>query len=476
MPIIKSAPREKGWKTTIRRAAGFVDRWQWLILIVAAPAFLFPSAGRSPLLAIVPLVWLAALAAGRNPIPSTPLNGSLLLMAVMVLVSLYATYDIAVSLAKVSGVLLGIAAFYLVVRIGSSERGWWACLAAFILAGLGVTLASLVGTDWFTNKFFIVGKIVALMPKVLSGLPGAAEGFHPSEVAGALIWVVPGALLAGLAWLAPYRTMKKAASGRWIWAVVALDLSIAVIMGIVVLLTQSRSALLGLLVAGLVVLWLILPQIGRRAMEWVMLAGILAIVTFLYVNPEQARQLAGLSGSAASMGGTFSLSTMNGRLEVWSRAIYGIQDFPLTGMGMNTFRTVVKELYPLFMVGSDFDIGHAHNEFLQAALDLGIPGLVAFIGLYIGATAMLFATWKEARRLEAAQLAANRPAIVLTKYATLGLGGGLLAHFIYGLTDTVALGAKPGLLYWMLLGLIVGLYLHSRQNGFIRWPFHKKMS
>jgi putative inorganic carbon (HCO3(-)) transporter len=253
-------------------------------------------------------------------------------------------------------------------------------------------------------------------------------------------------------------------------------LSIAVIMGIVVLLTQSRSALLGLLVAGLVVLWLILPQIGRRAMEWVMLAGILAIVTFLYVNPEQARQLAGLSGSAASMGGTFSLSTMNGRLEVWSRAIYGIQDFPLTGMGMNTFRTVVKELYPLFMVGSDFDIGHAHNEFLQAALDLGIPGLVAFIGLYIGASAMLFATWKEARRLEAAQLAANRPAIVLTKYATLGLGGGLLAHFIYGLTDTVALGAKPGLLYWMLLGLIVGLYLHSRQNGFIRWPFHKKMS
>ena len=29
---------------------------------------------------------------------------------------------------------------------------------------------------------------------------------------------------------------------------------------------------------------------------------------------------------------------------------------------------------------------------------------------------------------------------------------------LYGLTDAVALGAKPGLLFWMLLGLIAGLY------------------
>jgi putative inorganic carbon (HCO3(-)) transporter len=81
-------------------------------------------------------------------------------------------------------------------------------------------------------------------------------------------------------------------------------------------------------------------------------------------------------------------------LEVWSRAIYGIQDFPFTGMGMNAFRKVVPVPYPLFTVSPDVDIRHAHNEFLQAALDLGIPGLIAFITLYIGAFWMLWEIWK----------------------------------------------------------------------------------
>ncbi|MBU4225932.1 MAG: O-antigen ligase family protein [Chloroflexi bacterium] len=83
-------------------------------------------------------------------------------------------------------------------------------------------------------------------------------------------------------------------------------------------------------------------------------------------------------------------------MEVWSRAIYGIQDFPFTGMGVNAFRKVVPVLYPLFTVSPDVDIGHAHNEFLQAGLDLGIPGLIAFSALYIGVFWMLADIWKAA--------------------------------------------------------------------------------
>jgi hypothetical protein len=40
----------------------------------------------------------------------------------------------------------------------------------------------------------------------------------------------------------------------------------------------------------------------------------------------------------------------------------------------------------------------------------------------------------------------------------LGLGGGLFAHLIFGLFDAISLGAKPGIFFWMLLGLITGLY------------------
>jgi putative inorganic carbon (HCO3(-)) transporter len=41
----------------------------------------------------------------------------------------------------------------------------------------------------------------------------------------------------------------------------------------------------------------------------------------------------------------------------------------------------VPILYPFFTVPPDTDIAHAHNIFLQTALDLGIPGLVAYLAL-----------------------------------------------------------------------------------------------
>ncbi|MGB5060470.1 MAG: hypothetical protein WBO48_17355, partial [Candidatus Promineifilaceae bacterium] len=38
----------------------------------------------------------------------------------------------------------------------------------------------------------------------------------------------------------------------------------------------------------------------------------------------------------------------------------------------------------------------------------------------------------------------------------IGLAGSLAAYFVYGLLDTVALGAKPGFIFWMLLGVVAG--------------------
>ena len=41
------------------------------------------------------------------------------------------------------------------------------------------------------------------------------------------------------------------------------------------------------------------------------------------------------------------------RLEIWSRAIYMLQDFPFTGIGMGAFRQVANLLYPFFLAGPD---------------------------------------------------------------------------------------------------------------------------
>jgi putative inorganic carbon (HCO3(-)) transporter len=96
---------------------------------------------------------------------------------------------------------------------------------------------------------------------------------------------------------------------------------------------------------------------------------------------------------------------------------------------------------------SSITITHAHNELLQVAIDLGIPGFVAYIALW---AAFIRTTWRvytwapdeETRRL------------------VLGIAAGLLAHQIFGLTDAFMLGTKPGIVMWILMGIITGMYLN----------------
>lgn len=126
-------------------------------------------------------------------------------------------------------------------------------------------------------------------------------------------------------------------------------------------------------------------------------------------------------------------------------------------MGMGTFRRVAPVLYPFFMISPEKDVAHAHNIYLQTGLDLGLPGLIAYISLWIGSFAMLLIVYN--RRSED-KIALGMDARTLA----LGLAGGLLAHGVYGLTDAVALGAKPGFLWWWLLGLVAGLYKISAKT------------
>ena len=45
--------------------------------------------------------------------------------------------------------------------------------------------------------------------------------------------------------------------------------------------------------------------------------------------------------------------------------------------------------------------------------------------------------------------------------SALGLGGGLLAFFVFGFLDVIPLGAKVGVFFWFLLALIAAIYRWS---------------
>ncbi len=411
----------------------------WLILL--APFLLFITVDRWWCLLGIPIIWLASWLIRGFPVRTTPLSISVGIVAGMTVVSMLITPDMTLTLPKAAGLFLGLAFLYAVVDLCHLPRGIALGVSGLVLIGIGVSVVGLLGMQWL-EKVGQLASITAGLPHLILGIPGASEGFHPNEVAGTLLWIIPLALTMSFALF-----KKPSSQKRW-----GLLTGLAALwMLSVLLLSQSRSGWFGMAVACSAMIAFV-----NRPARWIMAVLVLAgILLAVMIGPDQI----GSKVFGAPAGDTIFTSTQEKigaldwrfRLEIWQTAVEGVSDFPFTGMGLGTFRKVGRLLYPLALPPS-YDFAHAHNEFLQAGLDLGLFGLAAYLAIYVGTYWMLWKVWHSAPRLE-------------TRYLALGLAGGLIAHAVYGLTDAIALGAKPGIIFWILLGLTCGLFLQNHEHN-----------
>jgi putative inorganic carbon (HCO3(-)) transporter len=365
-------------------------------------------------------------------------------MLVMVLVSLFVTFDLAFSLPKVAGLIYGVAVYYAVAAATSlSRQRLWIGVAIFLLMGMGVAVVSLLFVP-AAAKLPVLSPVIQRLPS-MAGSQAALFAVNPNEAAGVLLWLAPlsVAVAAGLL-VALAHTLRQRLGWGWTVLICLAGLLSAVLITGVLILTQSRSGLLGL-ATGIFFVGLMFLKRHRRALLSVTALGlaILFLVVGLIQSQERWRLL--LNQVTGVSSGNISAVDLSSRPDIWQRALYGIEDFPFTGIGMGTFREVMPVVYPIFNLG-DKDVAHAHNHLFQAALDLGILGLVAYLALWVGAGTML---WKVFQTNNVTRH---------SRTLAIGLTGCLLAYFVYGLTDTVALGARPGFLFWILLGLIAGLF------------------
>lgn len=429
-------------------------------LVLLLPVVILGRPEHAWALLLLPALWGMRWARAGAPLTRTPLNLALLLLSLAMLVSLFATYDLRLSYPSVAGVVLGLGTFFALVHRGRTRRGWAVALALYLLGGIALAGLALFGTAWFQIKFPILEPITARLPPRLEGLIGPEGRFHPNIVAGALLWLLPLFVALSGAAVGASRELVGTSRGRWKRVlVVALWVATAFVGG-VFFLTQSREAYLGLAFA-LVFMTVIslrsLPRLGPAARRWLLVGSVtlLALATFAVARVGPERLGDAVFGASQFGEGALSVQTLSGRFELWSRALYAVQDFPFTGMGMGTFQPVANVLYPLFTINRETNFVHPHNHLLSAAVDLGLPGLIAYLSLWLGAGWTLWQTWRltEAR---------------LVRVLALGMAGSLLAYFSYGITDAIALGTKPGILWWYLLGLITALYFQveeAHRNG-----------
>jgi O-antigen ligase len=139
---------------------------------------------------------------------------------------------------------------------------------------------------------------------------------------------------------------------------------------------------------------------------------------------------------AAEVGGLESLSV---RVRLWQQALLMLNDYPLTGIGLGQVDPVLHRVYAPAFLAPDQVVPHAHNLLLDYALELGVPGAVAFALLIGGCVRHC--------------LRAIQSVEVWLFWTGLGLLLGLLAFMVFGLTDAIAPGARGGLALWAVLGL-----------------------
>jgi len=407
--------------TKRRHLARWVAAIELPFVAAIAPALLMPTPRRLLVLAAVPLIWLAAQQSGRGWVARTPFNLALWLMLGMVGISAYATADILFSLGKIAGVILGTLVFWALCRWLTTPQRLQLGAAAFVLAGVALAVIGLLGVE-HPRKFAALSALGALLPRIISGIPGAEHGFNPNGVSGGLLLLIP-LQVAGL-------LRARVSLGR---RLVVVQSGLLLITAGTVVLMQSRTAWVSLLI-GMAVLIAALPQ-WRRRLPALALAVLTVIAAAVGVATSDSGPTDEPSGAAVSVAQ---------RTELWVRGIDAIRDSPITGTGMNMFRRLVADRYPVFLLPGT-DVAHAHNHLLQAALDLGVPGLVAYLAVWLIAGTLLLRVLRHAQDPGDQAIAA-------------GLAGGLAAYFAFGLADTIALGSKVGLLFWVALALVAALH------------------
>lgn len=423
------------------RMAVIITGAEFLLLIALYAIFMFSD--KVPLAGLVALglLWMVRWRVTGRLTTATPMDVPILGILAMLPVSLYASADWSLSLPKVYGLILGIAIFYAVVNAIYTIRRVELATAGLVLLSAAVALLGLVGADWPNTKLFSLSQVYEHLPHLIRGVTRSiAGGIQPNIVGGALTFFIP--VLASLLWASrEFKAMRFVANARLsgilrAWSRPILIFSL-VLTSFTLVLTQSRGSFLGV-AAGL----LALALWHDRRFLWAI--PMVALALFALVQVWGGGNLAEfMLRMGASAGG----NPLQLRMEIWQRAIYMIQDFPFTGIGMGTFGTVAQVLYPFFSTNAI--IPHAHNMLLTVAVDLGIPGLVLYVALL---SCFAFTAWK-------AYQGGNRSLHVLI----VGLACGMLAHQVFGLTDAFMLGTKLGAVMWVFMGLVAALYVHQDQ-------------
>jgi|SRR6267143_1530692 len=213
----------------------------------------------------------------------------------------------------------------------------------------------------------------------------------------------------------------------------AMPLALYLILG------QRRLAVRVLAIAGLAVLLVGMIRSGSRGG----FIALLAVIAFVLVGFTMISVRARVAGLAAILTVVFAasndrywtqmqtilnphedynLTSDAGRIKIWERGIGYMMAHPVVGVGGQNFAVAEGTISPLARLaerGIGVRWGAAHNTFIQVGAELGVPGLLLFVGLIATAFRSLRRVTRQSSRAGAGSADADLPRLAQALMAAL---------------------------------------------------------
>lgn len=169
-------------------------------------------------------------------------------------------------------------------------------------------------------------------------------------------------------------------SSRALGKLVAMAVLVAI--AITIARTGSRGAFVGLVGTGVALLVLV-----RTVPVWKRVAAVIATTVVLGLAAPQGywTQMQTLLSPTED----YNWSTQEGRKEVALRGLSYMANYPVFGLGINNFHRAecidpVSDKVKFHRPGTALKCSAAHNSYIQAGAELGVPGLILWCMLLFG--------------------------------------------------------------------------------------------
>lgn len=274
--------------------------------------------------------------------------------------------------------------------------------------------------DWQKVEHFVLALLIPTLPMSALAIWQAATGSFITADGRASSWfvsanylsmyLVPILLLGLMVLVSKNRVYQTLATLAWLLGITALYFSF------------SYGGWLALIGAGVVGAAVYLCRYWRI---WIWAGLILVVVFVSQLSNDRFVQMLDLAKrSSASV-----------RLQVWQTGLLMVKEHWLTGIGLGQFRDqYLSYASRLFNPPWESAILHAHNLFLQFAINLGLIGLTGFIWLIAN-----FFIWFQKNN----------------SYLATVLIMAMSAVLIHGLIDTTYWKNDLAALFWVVIALAV---------------------